>query len=77
MIGDKVTVVVEVSKGQTVERSITAESMGGSVDWEVDKDDFLVVTERSRGGGTIRSEAFAMERVIRYAHEPRRQPSGG
>ncbi len=72
MLGDKVTVVVALSKHHTAERVIVATTQGGSVTVKVDDDDMLKVEELSMGGRTIRSESFAMERVIRHAFEPKR-----
>lgn len=70
-LGDKATVLIDAGQRQPEEVVITAGSVGGTVDYELE-DGFVKVRERSRKGNAIQTLVVRPERLVSVHVKPRR-----
>lgn len=69
-LGDKVIVTVDAGGRSADEHTVTAGSVGGTVDW-YPEDGFVIVEERTKNGRSLGRHAFATTRVISVIAKPR------
>ena len=65
--GDYISVTVRTGGAGLTQRTVTAEKSGRTVEYEMSKDaglQWIVVTERTRGGTIVREERFTASEVL-------------